>query len=267
MGLRFGLLGPLQAHNDGAELFLGAPKERALLTALLLRPNQTIPLHRLIAAVWDEDPPTSAVANLRTYVNRLRRQFPETSRCPSAQRFVARHPGYMLRVCVDELDTQIFAEHHERGREALQRDRFRFAVAELEAGLALWRGGAAEDIPLTLELEPGLDALDEQRWLARDALAEARLMLGAGPELVAELRTHLAEQPVRERLWACLMVALYRAGDTAAALDAYRTAQHALSEHLGIDPGAQLAELQRQILDRSADLTLPHPLFAAPAPL
>jgi len=251
MGLEFGLLGPTQVLHDGAEICIGPLKQRTLLTALLLQPNRVVPLDRLASALWDDTPPPSATANLRTYVNRLRKRL----HCfPGPERIVARRPGYLIRVAPEELDTHAFTEQQRRGREALRNGDAATAEAALTAGLALWRGSAAEEIPRTPELAPRLEALDEQRYSAVEDLMRARLMLGCDADLIGDLRRLVAESPVRESMWGLLMLALYRAGSPAAALETYQAARRALREHLGIEPGAELVRLQRDILNRDPRL-------------
>ncbi|MBP2704104.1 AAA family ATPase [Microbispora sp. RL4-1S] len=201
-----------------------------------------------MTAVWDEDPPRSAVANVRTYVNRLRDALGLSGR------LTARPPGYLLTVDQGELDVVEFAEALRRGREAVADGRPEEALGHLSPALALWRGAPAEDVPRTRALTPRLDALSEQRCLALETVAEARLMLGEHEEAVAELRDMTAAHPTRERLWGRLMLALYRTGDVAAALTAYGRARELLADELGVEPGPELATLHLAILNRDPAL-------------
>ena len=267
MGLLLGLLGPVRLLDDPDDPSPGPPKLRALLTALALQPNQVVPLPRLMSALWEERPPRSAVANLRTYANLLRRRLPPAVCTADRARLVASSPGYMLRVCPHELDSLAFAELHRRGRRALADGDPASAVPALTHALDLWRGAAAEDVPRGPELGPRLDALDEQRRSAAEDLAHARLALGADVELVADLRALAAEDPVRERVWHDLMLALYRTGETSAALDAYHAARRALSLHLGVEPGPDLVRLHAAILHRDPVLEDPAPGSAAEHPV
>jgi DNA-binding SARP family transcriptional activator len=254
MGLLLGLLGPVRILDDSHDSSPGPPKLRTLLTALALQPNQVVPLHRLIAALWEEDPPRSAVANVRTYANLLRRRLPAATCAADRARVVASRPGYLLRVCPHELDSLAFAELHRQGRRALADGDPATAVPALAGALDLWRGAAAEDVPRGPELGPRLEALDEQRRGAAEDLAHARLSLGADAELVADLRALAAEHPVRERVWHDLMLALYRTGETSAALDAYHAARRALASNLGVEPGPDLVRLHAAILHRDPAL-------------
>lgn len=264
MGMLFGLLGPVRVLGDPADAPPGPPKQRALLTALLLSPNRVVPLDRLTTALWEGPPPRSAIANLRTYVNRLRTRIPDTDGPTRHDRIVANTPGYRIRVDHDELDSLVFADLRRKGREALRDGDLERAVSLLSSALDLWRGEAAEDIPRSPELAPRLEALDEQRWSAVEDLVHARLELGAAPELVAELRELVAQSPVRERLWKGLMLALHHTGDIAGALDAYRAAHRALDHHLGVTPGPDLERLHAALLCRDPALDPPTTVGARP---
>ncbi|MEU7886236.1 BTAD domain-containing putative transcriptional regulator [Microbispora bryophytorum] len=259
LSLRFGLLGPIEVRKNGRPVPLGSPKQRALLTALLLEPNRVVSIDRLVMAVWDEEPPHSAVANIRTYVNRLRGTLGE------GDRLAARPPGYVLTAHSGELDVTEFADALRQGRKALAAGRPEEALRHLSAALARWRGAPAEDVPRSAALGPRLDALAEQRCLALEVQAEARLMLGEHADAVPELRETVAAHPTRERLWSSLMVALYRTGDSAAALSAYGQARTFLAEELGVEPGPELAELHRSILNRDPALCAV-PRLPAPGP-
>lgn len=266
MSLHFRLLGPIEVRRNGRPVPLGSPKQRALLTALLLEPNRVVSIDRLVMAMWDEEPPRSAVANVRTYVNRLRTTLGE------ADRLTARPPGYVLAVHAGELDVTEFADDLRQGRQALSAGRPEAALRHLSAALTRWRGAPAEDVPRSAALGPRLDALAEQRCLALEARAEARLMLGEHADAVPELRETVAAHPTRERLWGSLMLALYRTGDPAAALSAYAQARTFLAEELGVEPGPELAELHRTMLNRDPALRAvppapaPGPSHPAPAP-
>ncbi|KAA9378264.1 AAA family ATPase [Microbispora cellulosiformans] len=248
MNLRFGLLGPVQLHRNGRPVPVGTPKQRALLTALLLEPNRVVSIDRLVTSVWDAEPPRFAVANVRTYVNRLRGTIGD------GDRLTARQPGYVLAVRDGELDVTEFADALRQGRRSLSAGRPDAALRQVSAALTRWRGDPAEDVPRSAALGPRLDALVEQRCLALETLAEARLMLGEHADAVAELRETVAAHPTRERLWGALMLALYRTGDSAAALAAYGQARAFLAEELGVEPGPELAGLHRRILDRDPAL-------------
>lgn len=253
MGLQFGVLGPLRVWRDGHEIDLGTVKQRLLLTVLLLEPNRTIPIDRLVTALWEDAPPKSAVSNLRTYANKLRTAL--RSNDSSASRVVSRRPGYALLIETSELDTAEFAGHLRKGQAELARGAAREAIAHLSAGMALWRGRPAEDVPRTLAVAHWLDSLEEQRCVALETIAAARLSLGEHETMVPELRELLTVHPTQERLWGHLMLALYRGGDIAAALSAYRSAREILASRLGVDPGPELVALHQAMLSRDPALT------------
>ncbi|MFG1805962.1 BTAD domain-containing putative transcriptional regulator [Streptomyces sp. NPDC049040] len=261
MGVRFEVLGPLRVLKDGELLQVRAAKPRLLLTALLLEANSPVSLDRLLAVLWEDRPPKSALANIRSYVNQLRGVL-------GSGRLGAHAPGYRLDVRPGELDMLDFRDLVRRGRAARAEADDERAGTHFGAALALWRGGAAENVPRTLAVEARLDALEEQRCLAVEEWARAELALGRHGEVIGALRDTLAARPTRERLWRQLMLALYATGDVAGALTAYGQARQALDGHLGVEPGAELNELHRLMLNRDPHLEAlePAPLPAASCP-
>ncbi|MGP3912848.1 AfsR/SARP family transcriptional regulator [Nonomuraea sp. 10N515B] len=249
MGLRFGILGPVRLWRDGVDVPLGTTKQRLMLTRLLLEPNRAVSHDRLFSALWEDSPPRSARANVRSYANLLRKDLDGRLR--------AHPPGYQLTVEPGELDVADFNELVRQGRGAMGGDRYEEALGYLTAALALWRGAAADDLPRTVGVAAQLDALEEQRYLAIEECARARLALGRHSEIIGGLRETLALQPTRERLWGHLMLALYRTGDVAGALTVYAEARRALHRELGIEPGPELAELHHLMLNRDPRLSGP----------
>jgi YVTN family beta-propeller protein len=231
--MKFGVLGTIEARLDGRTLPLGGPKQRTLLAFLLLRANQPVSRDRLIDALWGDRPPSRADASLDSYVSRLRKLL-------GAERLVRESSGYRLKVERDELDLDRF--------ERLVRDG-RFAEA-----LELWRGPALADILFEPFANAAAQELEERRLLALEQRIEAELDAGGGIELVPELDRLVREHPLRERLIAQLMLALYRAGRQADALAALQSARHRLSEQLGLEPGPALVELERRILHHDPTL-------------
>ncbi|KAB8190983.1 SARP family transcriptional regulator [Nonomuraea phyllanthi] len=250
MSLRFGVLGPLQVTRDGVSVRLGTLKQRLMLTMLLMEPNRTVPLERLMAALWEDSPPNSAMYNLRSYANKLRQALTDGHN----SRVITRRPGYALEVNGGELDSVEFAGRLRQGQADLSKGAPREALRHLSAGLALWRGRPAEDVPRTVPVAPWLDALEEQRCLALESYAAARLELGEHEIMVTDLRTLVSRHPTRERMWGHLMLALYRSGDIEGALAAYAAARQALAERLGVDPGPDLVALHRAMLARDPAL-------------
>ncbi|MEH1016599.1 BTAD domain-containing putative transcriptional regulator [Micromonospora sp. CPCC 206060] len=243
------LLGPVELHSDGQAVALGSAKRRALLAGLALDANQPVPLHRLAELAWAGPPPQSVVPNLRNHAAALRRVL--------GHRIVSRAGGYQLTLSPDELDVTAFRQLTAEGRTALAAGRIDVAARRLTAALGLWRGPAGDDLPRGTALDAVLAGVDEDRLHAVEDLTEARLAGGEHSELVGGLRRHLDRHPLRERAWGQLMIALYRSGDPAASLNAYRDARAVLTAQLGMEPGPELVDLHRAVLDRAPELTAP----------
>jgi DNA-binding SARP family transcriptional activator len=239
------VLGPLEVEADGDPVVLGGQKERLLLAQLLTRPNQVVPVEALVGGLWGEHPPPTAAKTLQSHVVRLRRALePGRARGAAGEVLVTREPGYLLRVAPGALAAARFEELTAAGRRALADGSVELAGSLLREALGLWRGRAFEEF---LDADFGAaesDRLAELRLVALEDRIEAELRLGRHRELVAELEGLVREQPLRERLWAQLMLALYRSGRQADALLAYQRARSVLVEELGIDPGADLRRLQ-----------------------
>ncbi|WP_049559229.1 AfsR/SARP family transcriptional regulator [Nonomuraea sp. SBT364] len=233
----FGILGPVVVHADGREIHLSG-KRRAALAALLLHVNSTVSRDRLIAALWEE-PPVSAVANVQTHITQLRRAL------PVGTRLLTKAPGYVLEAARDDVDLLVFEDEVRLAR--VEPDPAA-AAPRLERALALWRGRPAEDAPLGPVMAARLAELEERLAEARSDWAQAQLELGMHAEVIGELRAFAAEQPLRERGWQQLMLALWRSGRRGEALDAYRQARDALVTELGLEPGPDLRRLQSAIL-------------------
>jgi DNA-binding SARP family transcriptional activator len=215
--VEFLILGPVDVLDGGRAVSLPAGKPLALLRVLLLNGNRVVSAAALIDELWGEDPPDTALKALQGHVSQLRKAL-------GANRLTTKAPGYRLRVEDGELDLDRFELLVRNGRERLAAGDAKTAARELESALALWRGPA-----------PGLDEL---RLAALEDRIEADLALGRHAQLVAELETLVGEQPLRERLRGQLMLALYRSGRQAEALEEYRRTRKTLVDELGIEPGA-----------------------------
>lgn len=243
MSVEVRLLGPLELRVGGAAVYPGPAKRRAVLAVLALDANRPVPLSRLTALLWSGPPPRSAVANIRNHIAALRRTF--------GTRIVSRPGSYELKLDSQELDVAEFHRLAGSGRTALAHGDPTRAEPELAAALHLWRGPAGHELPRTGGLELVMAGLETDRLRVVENLAEARLDLGHAADLVPMLRDHLTAHPLRERAWAQLMLAWYRAGDLGAALSAYRQAQATLRSQLGVDTGAELTELHVAMLERA----------------
>jgi WD40 repeat protein/DNA-binding SARP family transcriptional activator len=262
--MRFQVLGPLEVDADGGPVVLGGPKERLLLALLLTRPNQVVSVEALLRGLWGDQPPPTAAKTLQSHIKRLRRALePGRARGAAGQVLVTRQPGYLLRVAPGALDVVRFEELTAAARRMLSQGQADAAASLLGEALGLWRGPAFQEF---LDSDVALaeaDRLAELRLAALEDRVEAELRLGRHRELVAELEGLVREQPLRERLWAQLMLALYRSGRQADALLAYQRARSILVEELGIDPGAELRRLHAAILAQDPGLELPPTAAAA----
>ncbi|RKF24452.1 AfsR/SARP family transcriptional regulator [Micromonospora globbae] len=245
MGLSFRILGPAQVLRDGRPLRLPGGRPTALLVTLLLHAGLAVPVERLRQELWGGQAPASAVANLRTHASHLRHLLTAPG---EPARLRAENGGYLLRVDPGELDAAEFERLVAEGQAAHADGRPGDAAPLLERALALW--SATEPPPAYgPATAAAFDRLRERRAAGRETYAACRLDLGdrGSPALLALLRGHLAENPLREPGWALLMTAQCRAGDRAAALTTYRAACRALAGELGVTPGPELTELYRAV--------------------
>jgi WD40 repeat protein/DNA-binding SARP family transcriptional activator len=264
--MRFHVLGPLEVEADDGPLVLGGPKERLLLALLLTRPNQVVSVEALVGGLWGEQPPATAAKTLQSHVKRLRRALePGRARGAAGEVLVTRQPGYLLRVAPRALDATRFEELTAQARRALAEGQADAAGLLLREALGLWRGQAFEEFLDADVAVAEADRLAELRRVAVEDRIEADLRLGRHRQLVAELEGLVREHPLRERLWAQLLLALYRAGRQADALLAYQRARSILVEELGIDPGAELRRLHTAVLAQDPGLDLPPTAEPGPA--
>jgi DNA-binding SARP family transcriptional activator len=245
--IEFRLLGPLEAGPPGTTVPLGGAKQRALLAILLLHANEVVSSDRLTDGVWGEQPPATAATALQVYVSRLRKLL-------GPELLVTQPPGYALRVDPEQLDVARFERLLARAREARSRDQTDEAASLLRSALDLWRGPALGDLYFEPFAQAEIGRLEELRLAALEERIDADLALGRHAELIGELEALAAENPLRERLRGQLMLALYRSGRQAEALEAYQAGRRVLVEELGIEPSAELQRLERAILTQDAAL-------------
>jgi DNA-binding SARP family transcriptional activator len=229
----YAVLGPLEVREDGRAIPIGRGKQRTLLALLVLNAGRVVSAERLIDELWGDEPPATASTALQVYVSRLRKSL-------GGDAIATRDPGYAIDVAQDAVDVYRFEQ---LVREARAKEPER-AVALLREALDLWRGPPLADVDLRRESE----RLDELRLDAMEACIELELGFGRHAEIVNELEALVREQPLRERFREQLMLALYRSGRQAEALDAYRDARRTLVEELGIEPGERLQQLEQAIL-------------------
>ncbi len=228
---------------------LPGARQRALLAVLLLRAGEVVPADRLLDDVWGDEPPRAGSTALRVRVSQLRKAMG-----PDGSLIVTRAPGYLIAIDATQLDMRRFERLTQEGDQALTRGEPEAAVDLLGAALALWRGAPLADFPYEPFAQGPIQRLEELRMAAREQLIAAELTLGRHGRLLGDLRELVAEYPLRERLWAHLILALYRDGRQAEALECYRTARRTLSEEIGIEPGAELRALEAQILNQDPAL-------------
>ena len=260
MSGQFRILGPIEALVDGHPAELGAPKQRALLAFLLVNRRRVVTAEQLIDGLWGETPPASAVQSLQVYVHGLRRAV-------GAERIETAGKGYRVAVDEEELDLDRFERLLERGRAALEAGRVDDAADDLREALAVWRGPALADLPEEARRAAESERLDELRLTALELHLDAELACGRHDAVVAELEQLTAGQPYREKFLQQRLLALYRCGRQAEALEVYRNARERLAEDLGLDPSPALQELERAILNQDSSLAAPEPPARSTRPL
>lgn len=252
MSILFRLLGPVALGRSGNPGAVTVPKVRCMLAVLLLDADRVVSLERLTDELWGDQPPRSAVANLRSYALALRRALAAAGVDPD--RLATTPGGYRLHVAPGEYDVPVWEKLAAEGTTALAEGRVHDAVSRLAKALACWTGPALADVPVGPALAARATALDELRTAHTEHLFEARLLSGEGIALVTPLREHIAAHPTRERAYGQLMRVLYNAGDAAAALDVYQQARQVLADELGLETGDGLREVQAAILRRDPAL-------------
>jgi DNA-binding SARP family transcriptional activator len=251
--LDFRILGPLEVLDaDERQLALGGQKQRAVLGLLLLERGRVVPTEVLVDRLWGEDPPPTATTSLQNTISRLRKLL-------GPERLITKPPGYAVSLGEDELDLARCDRLVERARELKPEPR----GALLRDALALWRGPPLADFGYEAWAQGEIGRLEEVRSSLLEDRIDADLELGRHSELVGELELLVTDHPLRERLRGQLMLALYRCGRQAEALEAYQDARRVLVEELGIEPSAPLQQLSRSILRQETGL---EPV-AASAPL
>jgi len=259
--MEFRVLGPLTVLCDDRECRLGGPRQRAVLAALLLRPNESITAERLLPLVWDHPVP-AAESNLRTYLTRLRKVLA----CPSdgTSRLVRGDDGYRLTVHDGECDREVFENLAARGDRAFRDGDHATAADQYRRALALFRGEPFAGVAAESALSAAAVALSERHRTVLERRMEAGLVLGGHRELLGELRELAARSPERESLIRLLMLALYRDGRGGEALDAYTAHRERLDAELGVEPGAELSTLHDRVLAADPALDPPRQTAAGP---
>ncbi len=252
--MRIGVLGPLSVSVEGEPVRLTSGKQAAILTVLALESPAVVTAERLVDIVWD-DPAESTSHSLQQHISALRKVLePLRGAREAATVVVTRRLGYELHTTWIDIDE--FRQRAAAGSDAAASRSWDNALAHLDAALGLWRGPALADIRGSHWFDTTAARLEDQRMLTAEVRIQALLGQGRSGEVVPQIEELLAAQPLRERLWSQLMVALYRSGRQADALAAYQRAHKALVEQLGLEPGPELRNLEDAILRQDPSLEL-----------
>jgi DNA-binding SARP family transcriptional activator len=249
--MEFRILGPLEVTDGGRVIELGARRQRQLLAILVLHANEVVSADRLIDDLWAAEPPATAAKTLQVYVSRLRNLLGRDDV------IVTRSGGYLLVVEADAIDAIRFERLAAGARAKRSAGDVDAAAADLDEALALWRGSPLVEFAYESFAGAAISRLEELRVAALEERIDLDLLRGGHAALIGDLEALIGEYPLRERLWSQLMLALYRSGRQAEALEAYRRARTALVEELGIEPSSALKELESQILAQDVSLAAP----------
>jgi DNA-binding SARP family transcriptional activator len=248
--LDFRILGPLEVVDEAGPVRLGGPKQRTTLAILLLNANRVVPVERFADDLYSGSPPITAVAQVQRQISELRKVLGSTPLIET------RSPGYAIRISREQLDLNRFERLTQDADRAFGRGEARRAANLLREALEMWRGGALADFAWEPFAQTSIARLEEIRLAALEQRIEAELALGRHAEQVGELEQLVAEHPLREGFRRQLMLALYRSGRQAEALDVYRTTRDALVQEFGIEPTPALRELERAILTQDPALAV-----------
>lgn len=254
--LDYRILGPLEVNDAGSPVVLRGTRQRELLAALLLHPNEIVATDRLIDELWEGDPPPTAAKIIQNGVSQLRKLLEPDREEGTEPLLVTRSPGYVLRVREGELDADRFERLIEEARRDLAAGGSAEAASGLREALDLWRGPVLADLGDASFVRTESARLEELRLAATEDRIEADLALGHHADLVAELEALVATHPLRERLRAQLMLSLYRSGRQAEALRVYQETREVLVEELGLEPSPALQRLERAVLVQDPALEL-----------
>lgn len=259
-GLRFEMLGSIRVTRHGVPVNLGGPQQRAVLALLLIEHDAAVPTAHLADGLWGERPPRGSAATIQTYVFHLREALePDRPRGTPAVVLVSERGGYRLDMRNTGLDAREFEQLAQAGVDAGRRGDHERALLNLDAAVDLWRGDVLADVAELEAVGPVAARLNELRLTVVEARIDAQLALGRHAFVVGELEELTAANPLRERLHAQRMLALYRCGRQSDALAAYRHLHEVLDAEVGVQPSPPLRELHQNILAHDPDLTYSQP--------
>jgi peptide/nickel transport system substrate-binding protein len=253
--VEFLVMGPLEVRGPVGAVALGGGKQRLLLALLVLHAGEVVPRTAVVDALWPEHPPRSAAQSVESYVSRVRAALRAAG---AEEEIIAATPaGYRLVRDGNRFDHEAFTELAMDAAWALERGEAQVAAERAREALALWRGSALAEIAEEPSVRADAAALEERRLQVLETHAEAELALGRHVQLVSGLRAETSRHPERERPHELLMLALYRAGRQAEALEVYRSTRTYLADELGLEPGPSLKEMQARILRHDPALGAP----------
>ncbi|MFD3700129.1 BTAD domain-containing putative transcriptional regulator [Streptomyces sp. NPDC058646] len=250
--MKIEVLGSLHAEVNGVSVVPTAGKPRQILALLALYPGRVVPVPTLMEEIWGTDLPRSGLTTLQTYIHQLRRRLGAAMgpQAPGSAKdvLVTRYGGYLLQVPPEAVDVHAYERLVAEGRQAFEDGEDAYASMCLREALDLWEGPALVDVRVGPILEIEVMRLEESRLVALERRIDADLRLGRHAELIAELSDVIARYPQHEGLHSQAMLALYRAGRQASALDVYRRVRHRLHAELGVEPSPQLQRLHQAML-------------------
>jgi SARP family transcriptional regulator, regulator of embCAB operon len=246
-GLEFGVLGPLQLRVAGAEVIVGAPKQRAVLAMLIINRNRTVSTESLLNAAWGDASPAGAKGSLHTYISSLRKMLAGGTH-DARTVLVSAPPGYRLSIDETACDIGRFGAERTAGLQAAVAGRFEDASRHLASAIAEWRGAVLDDLLEFQFVGAFATALGEDKIQAQTARAEAEIVCGRSYAVIGELETLVVEHPYHEPLWAQLITAYYLSERQSEALGAYNRVKSVLAGDLGVEPEPALRELYDRIL-------------------
>jgi YVTN family beta-propeller protein len=260
--LAFAILGPLRVTRSGAAVALGGRQQRAILARLLVAGAAGVSVDQLADMLWSGRAPSGFVTTIQTYVFHLRKLLePERGRGTPGAVLVTENGRYRLAVAPDAVDVGLFKRAADAGQQLLAAGNAASAATELRRGLGLWRGEVLADLADFEFVAPFAARLNEQRLVAIEAAIDCELLAGHHAAVIGELDELIAQHPLREQLYERRMLALYRAGRQAEALNSFDRLRGQLRDELGVDPGEPLQRLQRQVLTHDPALDV-HPAAA-----
>jgi SARP family transcriptional regulator, regulator of embCAB operon len=253
--VEFEVLGPIRVRDGSTGCLPSAPKQRQLLALFLLNANKFVPVTACVEELWEDRPPRTVIPTLQTYVLQIRHSLansPSVGSLGEAHRIlVTGRGGYYLTLPTECLDLAKFERWHRDGREAQRRDDLVQASACLRKAVEIWRGPALSDVQAGPRLLPMISKLHEARLAATEQFFDVELRLGYHQDILSEVSSVAAEHPLNERLQYQHMLALYRSGRQAQALEVYHRLREVLTGELGLEPSQAVQQLHQSILERN----------------